>query len=434
MQKIIHFLLAIGPITLPAQTWQVSSQAPMLEPVSNNAVCEGFIEETAFVYSFAGIDSTKLYSGIHNHCYRLNTATNEWMQIADLPDPLGKIAAAASRIGDTIYIGGGYHVMSNGNEISSNKLHRYRISTNTFMPDAADIPLPIDDQVQSVWRDSLIYLITGWSNNRNVPDVQIYNPTNNSWAMGTAVPDNNLYKAFGASGCIIGDTIYYYGGASQATNFPALKLLRKGAINPEDPTQISWSFSIPNSNESGYRTACTIANNQISWIGGSATSYNYNGIAYNGTGGVPPLQRSFWYNPNDGGTIVDTQNLFPMDLRGVANINDTIKYIVGGMVADQTVSGQVYKLEYLSNVTSTKNPVTTNDLIKLIPNPASGQVTIVLQDSNSPYTIELYDLQGRLVLDIANDNKINVSGLPEGTYMLILKQERNVFTSTLIVQ
>ncbi|MEZ4950536.1 MAG: hypothetical protein R2784_14295 [Saprospiraceae bacterium] len=44
---------------------------------------------------------------------------------------------------------------------------------------------------------------------------------------GTPVPNNNQYKAFGASGGIYGDTIIYIGGASIGNNFPIAPYIRK---------------------------------------------------------------------------------------------------------------------------------------------------------------------------------------------------------------
>ncbi len=432
MRILIFYFISICPSLIFSQTWQVTTLAPIPEPVSNNAVCEGFINDTAFVFTFGGIDTTKIYSGIHNRSYRLNTVTNSWLQIPDLPDPIGKIAAAASRIGDIIYIAGGYHVMSNGNEISSSKMHRYRISTNTFMADATDIPVAIDDQVQCVWRDSLIYLITGWSNNTNVPNVQIYNPQNDSWAEGSPVTDNNIYKAFGASGNIIGDTIYYFGGASAAGNFPAQKILRKGVINKDIPTAITWEHSIPNSDERGYRSACAVVDHQICWIGGSSSSYNYDGIAYNGSGGVPPLKRCLWYDATTGISTVDTLNQFPMDLRGLASVSDSLKYIVGGMAEGQQVSANSYALRYMGNLTGIKNIDLAIDPLALYPNPASDFVIIKLSDNEGEFDVKVIDVQGKTVIQQRNQYKIDIAILPQGAYTIRVHQGNTIQVATLI--
>ena len=123
------------------------------------------------------------------------------------------------------------------------------------------------------------------------PNVQIYDPATNSWTVGTPTPDNHEYKSFGASGAIVGNTIYYFGGAAIGNKFPIQNQLRKGVINPNEPTDITWSISIPDPKMVGYRMAATTVGNQVHWIGGSGVTYNYNGIAYNGSGGVPPIKQ-----------------------------------------------------------------------------------------------------------------------------------------------
>ena len=185
------FILLTFPAIIHAQLQELS---PMPERVCNNAVAEGFVNGVPYVYSFAGIDSTKLFSGIHLRSFRYNTQTDTWETIPPLPDDMGKIAASANRIGDIIYIIGGYHVFGNGSEISSEKVHRYNTQTNSYLSDGAPIPVAIDDQVQAVWRDSLIYVVTGWSNSQNVTNVQIYNPVTDEWTQGTPTPNENSYQ------------------------------------------------------------------------------------------------------------------------------------------------------------------------------------------------------------------------------------------------
>lgn len=76
----------------------VTEVSTITKKISNNAVCEGFINETANVFTFGGIDPTKMHGGIHLKSYRYNTQTGESIQIPGLADTLGKIAAATSRI------------------------------------------------------------------------------------------------------------------------------------------------------------------------------------------------------------------------------------------------------------------------------------------------------------------------------------------------
>lgn len=111
MKNIISYILIfLFCYTTNAQV-TITEISTLPERISNNAVCEGFIDGTPYIFSFGGIDSTKLYTGIHLKSFRYNTLTGKTIQIPDLPDTLGKIAMAASRIGNIIYIAGGYHVL-----------------------------------------------------------------------------------------------------------------------------------------------------------------------------------------------------------------------------------------------------------------------------------------------------------------------------------
>lgn len=313
---------------------------------ANNAVCEAVVNGEEFVYSFGGVDTTKLYSGIHQRSFKYSVATDSWTEIAPLPDTLGRIAKGASFVNEKIYILGGYHVFSNGNEVSSDRVHIYNPSTDLYESEGAPIPIAIDDHVQAVYKDSLIFVVTGWSNTGNRPEVQIYDTYLDQWQEGTAVPNDNFFKAFGASGTIIGDTLYYHGGVSGSFSFVARKFMRKGYINPSDPADITWEQMDDAPGGAGYRAACSSAGNTLFWIGGAAVAYNYNGIAYNGSGGVDPSARVLHfslhnYQFND----ETTQPYGVMDLRGIAKLSNNRWIVCGGMDTNQVVSNRTFLLE-----------------------------------------------------------------------------------------
>lgn len=320
----------------------VIASAP--EAVTNNAVVGASMNNVDYIYSFGGLDSTKLFSGIHKRSYRYNITQNKWLRLPDLPDSLPKIASAASRIKDTIYIIGGYHVFADGHEVSSDKVHRFNIKTNTFLSDGTPIPIPIDDHVQAVWRDSLIYVVTGWSQKENKPNVQIYNPATNTWTIGKSLPNKHTFKAFGAQGVFLKDTLFYFGGAAMGKNYPVQHRLVKGVVNPENPTEIEWQNTALDSTFSTYRLAATLVNNRPHFMGGSAVTYNYNGVAYNKSGGVNPNSTDFYYAHNK--IYNNFNSLLPMDLRGLASVNDSVKYLFGGMEKNQKVSNKILKLTW----------------------------------------------------------------------------------------
>ncbi len=103
-----------------------------------------------------------------------------------------KIASAASVVKGKIYIIGGYHVFPDGHEKSSSKIHIYDPALNQYLENGADLPTPIDDHVQAVWNDSLIYVISGWSDSLIVNLVQVYNPGSH-WHYASSFPDEPGY-------------------------------------------------------------------------------------------------------------------------------------------------------------------------------------------------------------------------------------------------
>jgi len=419
LRFFLALLCSLLLVFLSGQTVNWQQLAPMPEAVSNNAVATAETGDVQYVYSFAGIDTTKDWFGIHLRSFRYNTISNSWDTIPPLPDPNGgKIAAAASNVKGKIYIIGGYHVASNYSEISSSKVHIFAPQTNTYLPDGTDIPVPIDDQVQAVWRDSLIYVITGWSNSNNVNNVQIYNPATDSWAAGTPVPNNSQYKVFGASGTIIGDTIYYTGGARFAFNFPATTYFRKGYINPEDPIDITWE-SIAAPAAKGYRMAATQYDGQALWIGGSDITYNFDGIAYNGSGGVPPLGRLKLYSPASG-QLTEFSELFPplMDLRGVADIGNNQYILAGGMLNGQEVTDQTLMLTIDQLSASSEADISLNWTTALYPNPAEEIVFINLTEVSR---VRIFSMAGNFVKEfITSGHSFPASSLPRGLYIIEL--------------
>jgi Kelch motif len=431
-------LLLFFPFLLSAQVSPLYSEVtPIPSAVTNNAVAYANIADTTFIYSFAGLDSTKLWSGIHLKAWRLNLVNQVWQSIPPVPDPLGgKIAAGASTVKNKIYVIGGYHVAQNGSEVSSNKVHRYDPIANTWLSDGAPIPKAIDDHVQAVWRDSLIFVVTGWSNTTNVPNVQVYNPATDTWAAGTSVPNTNNYKVFGGSGVIVGDTLYYCGGASAGTNFPATSYFRKGYINPNNPLDITWSgFSSPAAK--GYRMAAATMGGVAVWIGGSDITYNYDGIAYNGSGGVPSLARVKTYsnfNPTLQYGLGESQGLFGapaiMDLRGVAQIFPDYFYTIGGMEPGQKVSNKVYQYnwEYALNNTD----IYSNAAVRIAPNPAHHYFRI---DLDGAFDLELLSPNGVVCRRLSGVNTLEVptKGLADGTYGVKIMQNNKVYAVQQVV-
>ena len=426
MKNLLHYIiLFVLLIICQLSTAQliITEVGTLPEPVANNAVCEGFIDEVPYLYSFAGIDETKSPSGTHLKSFRYNIETGVSEQIEDLPGDQGLLATGASRIGNIIYIVGGYTVNSNGSEVSSRKVRRYDITNNAYLSDAADLIVPTDDHVQAVWRDSLLYVITGWSNNGNIRFTQVYDPTTDNWTNGTLLPNDNNYTSFGASGTIVGDKIYYFGGARSTGNFPIQNYLRVGTIDPDDPSNVEWSISQPDPSINGYRMAATSVDGIIHWVGGSNNTYNYDGIAYDGAGGVPTAKQDISLIVDNGDLQIDRNFFFmdiPMDLRGIANVADSIQYIAGGMLSSQTVSDKVFKLEWRKIVLPVMDNTASELGITIYPNPVTDRLNILNQGDEKIASYKLIGTKGNLILKGENTSSILVSDVTAGMYHLEL--------------
>lgn len=314
--------------------------------VSNNAVTAINLSGKEYIYSFGGIDNTKSHSGITLKSFRYSVSENQWDEIDPLPDTMPKIAAAASVVKGKIYIIGGYYVFPDGHEKSSAKVHVYDPEANQYLENGADLPTPIDDQVQAVWNDSLIYVASGWSDSLNVNHVQVYTPGEH-WHYATFLPDTPGFKVFGSSGFFVGNDVYFAGGAGNGreAKFPIQSSIKIGHINPENPLEIEWE-EITDSLAGIYRPAAVVINNKPHWIGGSSKSYNYNGIAYTG-GGVNPVTKGRYFDPaTERMSFVDWSVPQVMDLRGIAELSDGNLAIVGGMSPNQQVSNEVVIIDF----------------------------------------------------------------------------------------
>ncbi|MFT7588389.1 MAG: hypothetical protein ACI959_000597 [Limisphaerales bacterium] len=395
--------------------------APMPKALANNAVVEGFDGTQYNMYSFLGIDSSKIWSGISLDAFRFDGTS--WSTIAPVPDTLGKIAASASYANGKIYLIGGYHVLSSGAEVSSDRVHIYNPTTESWEADGAPIPIPIDDQVQAVYKDSLIYVITGWSNFGNVAAVQIYDPANDSWQSGTPVSIIGQFRVFGGSGTIIGDTIFYAGGARNGSDFPLSDRLKRGVIDPSDPSQIIWTEQ-DDINALRYRSGAVSISGYPFWFGGAGVSYNFNGIAYNGSGGVDPLNNVVFRDKKDSTLSIYNNAVLPipeiMDLRGIAKFDDNNLFIAGGMLEGQEVTDQVWKIIPAWIVGGLGD---VNVELNSYPNPVNQWLNVELKGEG---LILIYNHAGILCKEAhgwAGNNAVNISALISGLYYLEVSSE-----------
>lgn len=313
------------------------------EPVTNQSSALVMQNGSAIVYTFFGLDSTKTADGVHRKSFKLNLTNGESARIDDVPDSLGRLASSASVIKNKIYIAGGYAVFADGSEKSSNQLYRFDPQNESFEL-LAPIPIPIDDHIQAVYQDSLLFLVSGWSDSANVSAVQIFDTARNSWQIGTSLPEELASKTFGGAGIIVNDTIYALGGATFTKFYPPGKGFYKGAISKNDPSKILWVKADPYLGKFRYRSAVFHQEGKIYFVGGSNETYNYNAISYAEQRPVAPNKTSLVYEISSGKFSITPTKYEVMDLRNLVHNSEIGVYLVGGILTGQEVSDQVIKL------------------------------------------------------------------------------------------
>jgi aminopeptidase YwaD len=72
--------------------------------------------------------------------------------------------------------------------------------------------------------------------------------------------------------------------------------------------------------------------------------------------------------------------------------------------------------------------------VKIYPNPARDVLHIELPKDHKNFTVEITDMNGRLILNADNEKTMNTSGLTSGTYMVTVKSDTNSITRKIIIE
>jgi N-acetylneuraminic acid mutarotase len=331
-------ILCLCTVAIQALSTVWMEAPPLPIPITNNAVAGMQTSEGHAVFSFLGLDSTKRWDGITNRAFRWDVGEPAWKEISPVPGP-GRLAATAQVVRGEIYLFSGYTVADDGGERTLPDVAIINPGTGRWRQ-GTPIPEPVDDAVSGTWRDSLIFLISGWQDRDNVRHVQIYDPATDGWQQATPIPGTPV---FGHAGAIVGNTIIYLDGARTNPGRPRYKVVTeswRGLIDENNPTGISWSRLPNHPGPPLYRAAATAVDGWVLFAGGTANPYNYDGLGYDGVPSRPldgvfgwNAQTSSWYS-------LPRLTRASMDHRGIVAVQHQL-LIVGGMVGDQMVTRRV---------------------------------------------------------------------------------------------
>lgn len=403
-------------------TWE--PLPPMPEPVCGHTLEAGRQGNQTFVYAFGGVDSSKSCVGVHGKVFRFDTFLKQWDEIDPIPDSLGgKSAAVATRIRNKIYITGGFHLDEDCTETLSTANHIFDPETNSWLANGKPLPIPLKHHTQALWRDSLLFVLGGWSDAGPVNTVQVFDPVKNEWKNGTAVPANTGGAGFGASAVILEDTLYLCGGAGNwnGSHFPLIPVIRKGHINPENPWEINWT-SLSEPELEGYKMSALKADNWILWLGGNQAPYDFEGSTLDGNGNVLPSSRILAFQPASG--LFNTYDgYFPpiLDNGGAVRLSSNRFLLAGGFNNQLLVADSAFLIT-LEQLVGLSSQASQHDEIQLWPNPGTDYIHI-----RAPYTMskglyEVFDLTGKRLLKgvFSGNDIIDVRMLKSGMHLIRL--------------
>lgn len=309
--------------------------------ITNHAVAAGTVNGRWQLFVMLGVDSSKKWSGISRRAWALGEGDTAWRALPPVPGSVGRLAATAQVVRGRVLLFGGYTVDSLGGERSVSAVDIYDAARRAWSA-GRPIPVPVDDAVSGVYRDSLIYLVSGWHDTDNVRDVQIYDVTRDRWSVGTPIPGPGV---FGHTGGMAGEQIVFIDGARRNATGPRYVNESQswlGTVLASRPDSITWVRLPDHPPPVRYRAAAASCSPYVIFAGGTDNPYNYNGIGYDGVPSAP-LSSALAYDTRQRiWRALPPAGRATMDHRGLVVRGDT-GWIVGGMTAGQVVSTGVVR-------------------------------------------------------------------------------------------
>jgi ketosteroid isomerase-like protein len=299
-------------------------------PISNTAVAAGRVGSDWWSVSLLGIDSTRTALGVRSSASLWTSSSAQWRSLPPVPGEVGRLAASAQIVRGRVLLFGGYTVDTlTGAERSVPRVDLFDPATSQWRS-GAPMPVPIDDAVTGVYRDSLVYVVSGWSDTNSVSTVQLYDVLHDRWHTGTPFPGTLV---FGHAGAIAGNTIVVIDGAARQSGRVRYRPVRQtwiGIIDSIDATRIRWERGPSRAGPSLYRAAAAPCADAVIIAGGTDNPYNYNGIGYDGRVSRPLAEWWRFETRARRWMRLDADSIATMDHRALAIVRDEA-WLVGGM-------------------------------------------------------------------------------------------------------
>ncbi len=330
----------------PRRVLEAHDLAPLPRPVTNNAVAVINNGSGSYLFSLMGIGAGLQASDITSAAYWLRVGSPHWEALRDVPGAQGRIAATAVGLNGRVFVFGGYTVAADGTEHTFPGGFSLDPLSGGYQP-LAHMPVPVDDSMSVSYGGRYVYLVSGWHEDGNVDNVQVYDSVLDRWTQSSPYPGPAVFGQAGAivaNHIVIADGVRVEAAAAHKRRFHASDACYVGTIDPAHPRQISWRRIPPHPGLPLYRMAATgirvDGHDLVVFAGGSSNPYNYNGVGYDGELS-PPSDRVFAYDLTaDAWRELGSLPVATMDLRGLLRTPDGL-VIVGGMHAGAKVTTRV---------------------------------------------------------------------------------------------
>ncbi len=392
---ITLFIFCLGFVQ--AQEWEMVGDVPFHKHHSNGFSYEGK------AYVFQGTNNEVA----SNLVWSYDPITNEWTELDPFPGEARGIA-----IGDDwnnkYYLGFG-----RGQNGYLNDLWEYDPATDTY-EQLPSCPCQGRSHPAFVAHNDKIFMGSGSTGNGDLKDWWVYDMLTQTWEQKEDIPGSNRHHPFQFH---IDDIIYIGGGHVS-----------------------NWLSYNPATEEWG-----DISNLPQGRVAGSQFSYNGRGYVLAGDdtwhNHVPTEETFLEYNAE-----TDTWKQLPELPNGSrwapsSFIIDNELYFFGGINFTIQNDRQMWKIDLSlinGNPTSVEEKI-IETAIDLFPNPAQDeiQITTNLSDSDTK-TISIYDIQGRLALqvqqDLSSSPSIQIESLDSGFYILKIQDNERLMQASFMKQ
>lgn len=318
---------------------------PLPSAVTSNAVASSVHKDRALIYSFMGMGKEKNASAITTNAMVYDSYHDQWRVLPPVPGRHGRMGASAVAVDGQVFVLGGYTVDEKGNESVVGDVDVYTPSadepTQGYWAKGIPIPIPVSDSVAGVVSDRFVLLISGWSKSGAIPNVQIYDTWHDHWRPGNVIAGRPV---FGHAGAITNKTIVYCGGArvdsdKEATEkslYTPSEECWQGNIASTGPFKIAWTELPSHPGKARFGMAAGVWGKKVIFTGGTETTYNFDGLGYDGHSASPSAITFAWNVEAHAWQTLPVDPEPTMDARALA-AHQTGMVIVGGMQSGQKV-------------------------------------------------------------------------------------------------